>query len=170
MPTYVALLRGVSPENAPTPALKRCFEDAGFRNVKTVLASGNVIFDASATSPGALESKIEKALEKHLRRPFPTVVRKLDDLKKLIVSDPFKDHKINPEAKKVVTFLKHPPAAKIKLPFAADGVRILKLISREAFTVYIPHPKGPLFMRYLEKTFGKNITTRTWETVKKIAR
>jgi hypothetical protein len=29
--------------------------------------------------------------------------------------------------------------------------------------------KGPVFMTLIEKTFGKNVTTRTWETVAKCA-
>ena len=37
MPTYAAFLRGVSPLNAKMPELQKCFESAGFENVKTVL-------------------------------------------------------------------------------------------------------------------------------------
>ena len=35
---------------------------------------------------------------------------------------------------------------------------------------YLPNPKGPVFMTLIEKTFGKAVTTRTWETVTKVAR
>lgn len=48
MPRYVAFLRGVSPMNAKMPELKRALESAGFRNVTTVLASGNAAFDAGS--------------------------------------------------------------------------------------------------------------------------
>jgi len=41
---YAAFLRGVMPTNRKMPELKRCFEVAGFTEVKTVLASGNVVF------------------------------------------------------------------------------------------------------------------------------
>ena len=50
MPRYVAFLRGVSPMNCKMPELKRSFEDAGFSNVRTLLSSGNVAFDARASS------------------------------------------------------------------------------------------------------------------------
>lgn len=46
MTRYVAFLRGVSPQNAKMPALKACFEAAGFEHVRTILGSGNVAFDA----------------------------------------------------------------------------------------------------------------------------
>ena len=48
MPRYVAFLRGVSPMNAKMPELRRCFENAGFRDVRTLLSSGNVVFSTRA--------------------------------------------------------------------------------------------------------------------------
>ncbi len=42
MPRYAAFLRGVGPMNAKMPELKQVFEAAGFTDVKTILASGNV--------------------------------------------------------------------------------------------------------------------------------
>ena len=55
MPRYVAFLRGVSPVNAKMTDLKRCFEEAGFTDVRTVLSSGNVVFDSRSSSEAALE-------------------------------------------------------------------------------------------------------------------
>jgi hypothetical protein len=39
----------------------------------------------------------------------------------------------------------------------------------EVFSAYLPNPRGPLFMQLIERTFGKNVTTRTWDTVRKVA-
>ena len=41
---------------------------------------------------------------------------------------------------------------------------------REVFSAYVPSPKGPVFMALIEKALGKDVTTRTWETVGKVAR
>jgi uncharacterized protein (DUF1697 family) len=54
MPRYVAFLRGVSPMNAKNMELKRSFEGAGLTDVKTVLSSGNIVFNARAKSETAL--------------------------------------------------------------------------------------------------------------------
>lgn len=75
---YVALLRGVSPMNAKMAELKRCFEDKGFAEVKTVLASGNVIFTAPRTINHTLEAQIESAMRARLERSFLTIVRPID--------------------------------------------------------------------------------------------
>ena len=88
MPRYVALLRGVSPLNAKMPELKRCFEGAGFTHVKTVLASGNVVFDARSASVAALEQKIEAAMQTTLGRSFYTLLRSRDALSALVATDP----------------------------------------------------------------------------------
>ena len=75
MPRYVAFLRGVSPQNAKMPELKRCFEGAGFSDVRTLLSSGNVAFTSRTSSPEALERRAEKAIESELGRSFGTIVR-----------------------------------------------------------------------------------------------
>lgn len=169
MPRYVAFLRGVSPMNARMPELKSCFESAGFRNVKTVLSSGNVVFDAGAASEATLELKIEKAMAKELGRTFQTIVRKVDALRALLDADPFASARLPANAKRVVTFLREPPPKKLALPIELDGARILAVKGREAFTVYVPSERGPVFMTLIEKTFGAHVTTRTLDTVRRCA-
>jgi uncharacterized protein (DUF1697 family) len=170
MPRYAALLRGVSPINLTMPALKKCLESAGFSNVVTVLASGNVVFDARSTSTAALEKKVEAALEAATGREFWTVVRSIDALLELLGSDPYRGRHVPSGAKRVVTFLKHAPKPAPKLPVERDGAKIVCLKGSEAFSAYVSSPKGPVFMTLIEKTFGKAATTRTWDTVQKLTK
>src|SRR5207237_160672 len=55
-------------------------------------------------------------------------------------------------------------ASEIALERRAEGAML------EVFGAYLPSPKGPVFMALIEKTFGKDVTTRTWDTVGKVAR
>jgi uncharacterized protein (DUF1697 family) len=169
MPRYVALLRGVSPLNAKMPALKACFEGAGFTAVKTVLGSGNVVFDARAAAEATLERQAEAAMTAALGRSFYTIVRRADVLAKLLDSDPYAAFDVPPQAKRVVSFMRNPPTRPAMLPIESDGARVLTLLGREVFTAYEPSPNGPVFMTLIEKAFGKDVTTRTWETVRKCA-
>ena len=155
--------------NASMPALKRCFERAGFANVRTVLSSGNVVFDARAASERTLERKAEAAMAKALGRTFLTIVRPVDALQRLIDSDPYAGFRLPRNAKRVVTFLRERHKGRLQLPLETDGARILAVKHGEAFTAYVPNPRGPAFMRLIEKTFGSRVTTRTWDTVKKCA-
>ena len=51
-----------------------------------------------------------------------------------------------------------------------DTARILAMSETEAFSAYTRSTKGPVFMTLIEKTFGKEVTTRTWETITKAAK
>lgn len=170
MPRYAAFLRGVMPMNCKMPALKAAFEAAGFSDVKTVLGSGNVVFDARGTSEAAIQQQAEAAMHEQLGQAFLTIVRPVDQLRKLLATDPYKKFKVSPKAKRIVTFLRAQPAARIKLPVELYGARILAMKDGEIFSAYLPTPKGPVFMTLIEKTFGKELTTRTWDTVAKVAR
>jgi len=169
MPRYVALLRGVSPSNCKMPQLKECFQAAGFEDVRTLLSSGNVAFTTRDSSRTTLEQQAEQAMLALLGHAFPTIVRSSQHLQDLVASDPFAEFTLPPAAKRVVTFLRRPGSPSVELPLERDGARILKLAGSEVFTAYEPSPKGPVFMTLLERTFGKDITTRTLDTVKKCA-
>ena len=156
------------PTNCRMADLKKAFEAAGFTDVKTFLGSGNVAFDAPKTSNAALEKKAEAAIEKGLGRSFFTIVRSIDELRELIESDPFKGVRLKPGSKKIVTFLRNAPKA-VKLPLEQDGARLLRVEGNNLFTVYAPTPKGPVFMKLIESVAGKEQTTRTWDTINKVA-
>lgn len=170
MRRYAAFLRGVSPMNAKMPELKTCFEAAGFADVKTVLASGNVVFSARAATEAALERKAEAVMTKRLGRTFMTIVRPVEALHELLADDPYRGFRLAKGAKRIVTFLREKQKPKLSFPIAVDGARILCLKGTEVFSAYVPSPKAPAFMALIEKTFGTEVTTRTWGTVEKVAR
>jgi uncharacterized protein (DUF1697 family) len=169
MPRFVAFLRGVSPLNAQMPELRACFEAAGFSNVKTVLSSGNVVFDAAAASEPALQRRAEEAMATALGHAFYTVVRPCEHLKNLLAANTFAAHGIPVHAKRVVSFLREPQHPRVALPLAQDHASVFCMVGREVFTAYVPTAKGPVFMRLIERAFGTGVTTRTLDTVAKCA-
>lgn len=172
MPRYVALLRGVSPMNCKMPELQRSLEAAGFTDVKTLLSSGNVAFSTARPASGAtLRKRLEAAMEAGMGKSFETHVRASQHLQQLIEADPFAAFKLPAGAKRVVTFLREPlEASPVELPRTQGEACIWGLDGAEVFCSYVPEAKGPVFMQLLEKTFGKDITTRTWDTVAKCAK
>ncbi len=167
MPRYVAFLRGISPVNATMPELQRSFERAGFTNVRTILGTGNVAFDARTASDGSLERRAEAAMHEALGKTFYTIVRPIAQLQSLLTLDPWAPFAVPAHAKRIVSFLREPVTPRLPLPLVADGAQVLCVLGREVFTAYEPSPKGPVFMTLIEKAFGKDITTRTWDTVRK---
>jgi len=169
MPRYVAFLRGVSPLNARMSELQRSFEAAGFRRVRTVLGSGNVVFDAPQSAERTLELRAEAAMNASLGRSFHTIVRASSHLTALLALDPYTSHGIPSDAKRVVSFLREARAPRVALPLAQDGASVFLLAGREAFAAYVRTDKGPVFMQLIERAFGTDVTTRTLDTVAKCA-
>jgi uncharacterized protein (DUF1697 family) len=173
MPSYVALLRGIAPTDPKmkNSELKRVFESLGFENVKTVISSGNVIFESPDRSPRKLEDRIEVAMHEHLGKPCSTIVRsrkQIDDMTALDVFDAYDD---NPTARCNVTFLKQVPQRSQGLPEVGPGSQLLALRNQAVFSVVDSSAsKTPDLMSKLERAFGKQITTRTWKTVFRIAK
>lgn len=156
--------------NAKMPDLVRAFEAAGFEDVSTVIASGNVVFTARGTSASALERRAERAMEAELDRSFLTFVRPIDALRALLESDPYAAFDLRPGSKRVVTFLRE-PCASLEVPWEKDDTRLLRVTDREILSAYVPNPQvGGLFMRVIEGACGKDQTTRTWETIQKVVK
>ena len=65
MRSYVALLRGIAPTNPKmrNNRLREVFEDLGFSNVRTVISSGNVLFETDSSAVRALEMGAEVFLK-----------------------------------------------------------------------------------------------------------
>lgn len=156
--------------NAKMPELRMAFESCGFTEVRTLLSSGNVVFSARRASESSLQRKAEAAMKGRLGQAFLTIVRPVDMLRDLLASDPYGAYRLSASAKRIVTFLREEPKAEIALPIEQEGAHLLSLNGRELFSAYLPSPKGPIFMSLIERTFGKEVTTRTWDTVAKVAR
>lgn len=86
---YAALLRAINtpPRWVKMDRLRAVFEGLAFENVATVIASGNVVFDAEPDGP--IVADIEAALESELGFAVPTFLLTLDELLQIIDDQPF---------------------------------------------------------------------------------
>lgn len=112
MTRHVAFLRAINVGNRRVRGqrLVEVFEGLGHGTVDTFLASGNVVFDAEADDPRALERPAEEALEEALGWDVPTFVRTLGHLSSLAARGPFaRERSGDPEAAVHVLFLREPP-------------------------------------------------------------
>ena len=128
---------------------KAFFESLGFKNVATVIASGNIVFDSPLADTAKIETKIEKALPVQLGFSRAAIVRSKEELQRLVKKDPFKGIKDEKPNYLVVTFFK-------------DGKKELCTV------IDMTDGDTPNFMVDLERKHGKAITTRTWKTVGRI--
>lgn len=173
--TYVALLRGINVgghHKVPMADLRKEMETLGFRNVITLLNSGNVIFEATEQPPETMESNIASHLEVVFGFPIPILLREAGEILEFIEHDPFRGIEVTKDIRLYVTFLKQAPETDIALPWTSDdqSYRILDIRNRAIFSVLdVSVTKTPKGMDKLDKLFGNDITTRNWNTIHRIA-
>ena len=156
--------------NLKMPVLQAALEETGFSEVKTLLSSGNAVFSGRRATDVAIEKKVVSAIEANTGKKFGVIVRSIEELQALVDAEPYGPFRLPAGSKKVVTFLRAAPEKKLKLPPALDGAQIWTVRGRDALSSYVQNDKGPVFMTLIEKTFGKDVTTRTWDTVQKVIR
>lgn len=178
MTHYVAFLRGINVGGhalVKMADLKNAFVAMGFRNVRTLLASGNVLFESERTDAQAVAGEIAAGLKKAAKKDVGVIVRGRRDLEKLRSSDPFKGIAVTPSIRLYVTFLgagSKPHALAIPFSTPQGEFRILRTTAGEVFSVLdLAKGKGtPEAMNIIEKEFGSDVTTRNWNTVLKALR
>jgi uncharacterized protein (DUF1697 family) len=166
--TYVAFLRGIGGTDTKIrmQVLKAAFEGLGFRNVRTVIASGNVIFEAAAASEKDLERTIEKALPDAIGFGADTIIYTFDELQRLAKSSLARDMKVTAQTRPFVTFLKETPKSIPKL--SGKGFKLVGSQGRAVFSLVDLSSVAPHLMNALDREFDKKTTTRSWMTIEKI--
>ncbi|MEE6286723.1 DUF1697 domain-containing protein [Georgenia sp. MJ173] len=177
MTRYAALLRGIAPSNPSmtNDKLRGVFEGLGFDDVGSVLASGNIVFRTAATAAPVLERRVQEALSAELGIPGGTIIRSHAELRALLDSDPFPGLTHGRGTYLTATFLKDGAPAPERLPEQPDPLTRVVGYDQGArvFLTVIDNSepgKTPSFMAWLDKTYGKDITTRTWLTVQRIVK
>jgi uncharacterized protein (DUF1697 family) len=170
---YIALLRGINVGGnklIKMEALAAAFTAAGFRKVKTYIASGNVIFETRATDRKALTKKIEKMLTAEFGHEIAVAVFTLDELQELTATDPFAGIKPSKDVMMCVTLFNQSVPKNLPLESKTERLEIVAMHDRAAFIVARRKPTGWFGYpnNWIEKEFGVTGTTRNWSSLQKI--
>lgn len=174
MRRWAALLKGVNVggnRKLPMAELKAFIEGLGFTDVKTLLASGNVVFSASETDAARLEAAIEKAAAEAIGLTTDFLLRDAAELDAIIAANPFPDAARDHPNHLLVVFHREPfPAALAeRVAEVHDGPERLRAVGRE---LYIDYPDdighSTLHRPMAKLKFPKLATARNWNTVGKL--
>jgi uncharacterized protein (DUF1697 family) len=171
---YVAFLRAVNVGGRGVVKMtdvRAAFEAAGCRNVQTFIASGNVVFDAPATLPVALRTRIAAAMTALLSAEPAILYRTVDELEALIASDPFDGTTEHGTLKLYVALMSKPPAPRPKLPFSdvKELVDVVAIRGCDAMLLSRRKPNGMFgFPNAWVESLNVVATTRNWNTIVKV--
>jgi uncharacterized protein (DUF1697 family) len=173
MSRHVAFLRGVNlgKRQVNSAELKAVFEALGFSGVRTVIASGNVIFETTAAA--GLQRKIEAALEQRFGFTIRVVLRTDEELTAMLTLEPFAAVPEGADAKFFVLLLAEPLVPRPDLRSTAGDTEILRIDPREIYLVGHRRSNG----RYsegcdeIETQLPERllVTMRNWNTIRRCA-
>jgi uncharacterized protein (DUF1697 family) len=173
--THVAFLRALNVGGKGVVKMadvKAAFERAGCRDVRTFIASGNVLFTPTGSVP-AQQRKIVAAMRELMGAKTDICFRTLADIDALIAADPFGDHASDERAKLYVAFLDRAPSTMPPLPHVdvKEACEIIGMTGRDVFIVSRPKPKGLAygFPTFFVERLGCVCTARNWNTVVRLA-
>jgi uncharacterized protein (DUF1697 family) len=164
MTTYAALLRAVNVGGTgklPMSELRAMCESVGFSNVRTYIASGNVVFE-SKLSEKSVKAKLERALETYAGRPVGVLVRTGAELAVVLAKNPFSSAAPN---RTVAIFLDAPPPADLLDSVSGQQTEEIALGTRE---IYV-HYKDGIARSKLKIPAAGTGTARNMNTVAKLA-
>jgi uncharacterized protein (DUF1697 family) len=167
MARLVALLRGInlgSKRRVAMADLRALLEELGYEDVRTVLASGNIVFTGAKAKA---RERLEAALAERFGMDIDVVVRTMAELQAVVADDPFSGEVDNP-TRYFVVFCDGKPRVEhlADEDFAPDRFAVGK------HEVYAWCPDGMQNSR-LMKALGKpglagTATARNWATVNKL--
>jgi len=177
MPVFrqVALLRGINVGGHNQIAmadLRSLFESLGFSSVKSLLQSGNVVFESERLKRQAVERLLEVETAKRLGVSVDYLVRSAKELQTIIANNPFEQEAKRDASHLVVVFLRTAPRAPETkaLEEAIQGREIIRADGKQLYAVY---PDGigrsKLTNTLIEKKLGVRGTARNWNTILKLA-
>jgi len=172
MKRHVALLRGINVGKAKRIAmadLRALMEALGHANVRTLLNSGNAVFDARAGTPAAHAKKLRAAILERTGVDCEVVVKTADEIAATIDEHPLRRH-ADDDARLLVTFTQEPGTlAELKPLEAGDWAPEAFAVGRHAAWTWCAN--GIIESRVLKavnKTLGERGTSRNWATLCKL--
>ena len=172
MHQYIAFLRGINGGLTLKMAdLRQLFERLGFTNIKTILATGNVIFDASQSNRMKIAGKIERAIASAYGYETVAILYTKDELGDLLEADPFHDIARSTKSSLQVSFTRGRSG---RLPFDTPydvpqkGYKVLGMIDGAVNSVIdLSGATRPNLLAVLDRAFNKKVTTRNWKTIER---
>jgi len=173
MTNYAAFLRGVNVGgvNLKMAELATALAGAGFTNVRTVLASGNVLLESSAGA-AAVRKKAEATLRERFGYDAWVLVYDIETVRAVVDAYPFEREVDGYQS--YVTFVADATVLN-ELAALGEGAGPKERISRGKGVVYWQVPKGSTLDSTIGKTMGKpryksSTTTRNLRTLAKVLR
>lgn len=174
METYIALLFSIGiagNQRLKMADWRAMLEDLGLQNPRTLIATGNAVFECHTTHVRALELKLEDAFEQRFGRRVDTIVHPASFYRRLVQENPFPKEAKADGSRVIVRIMREPLKNGVMSalsPYLTQGERV-KIIRGHAWVHFKHEPNRSGLLRVLaSKRLGIG-TMRNWNTVRRLS-
>lgn len=174
MSTYVALLYSIvidKNRRVLMADLRDIAEQLGCKNVRTLVATGNLVLEAGDQPVGALETALEKAFADFHGKHVDIIVRTADQWRTLVAGNPFPDESAENPDQVVVRIMRAPAADKVVelfKPYQTQGEKV-RIVGRDLWIAFAGRPSESKLLGLISpRRMGGIGTARNWNTVRRL--
>ena len=174
MPIIISLLRGINVggnKKIKMADLRDLYTSLGFQNTKTVLQSGNAVFETDLTDMAVIKQTISDAIQTTFGFDVQIILRTPNQLEAIVANHPFTDEQLNDPAKISIVYLDSIPDDEA-LDDLRDSNTGREEINSKGQQLYLFYPDGKgsskLDNGRIERKLKVKATARNWNTTQKI--
>jgi uncharacterized protein (DUF1697 family) len=172
MPTYVALLHSITIGEGRRLVMsdwRAMMETIGLRNPRTLIATGNALFDSEEATTRQLEKRLEAGFAQSFGRHVDTIVKTAAHWRRLTAGNPFPDEAERDSTQVAVRVMRKPldrAALEALMPYAIQGER-LEIANGHLWICFEQEPARSRLPALTTRRFGAG-TFRNWSTVRRL--
>jgi uncharacterized protein (DUF1697 family) len=172
MSECVALIRGINVGRGKRVAmadLRDMLVGLGYTNVRTLLNSGNVLFQSKRPNVAKIAASIEAAINGACGFSAAVTVITAQELDRIVDENPLL-HVVDDNARHLVAFVTHPKHLEILRPMLEEAwaPNALGITERAAYLWCATGILDSKLLQAFSRRAGATVTTRNWATVLKL--
>jgi len=173
MTSYVALLYSIGIGGGRRLVMsdwRSMMESIGLKNPRTLIATGNAVFQSRGATIRELENRLESAFEQSFGRHVDTIVRTAASWQRLVAGNPFPQESSRDGSSVVVRLMREPldeRAGDGLESYASQGERLM-LINGDLWIHFAQEPNRSRLFGFLTSERMGVGTIRNWNTVRRL--
>ena len=172
MTTCIALIRGINVGRGNRVAmsdLRNLMIELGHTHVRTLLNSGNIVFQSKRPSVARIASAIEGAITAHCGFSAAVTAITAQELNRIVHENPLL-RVVDDHARHLVAFVTHPKDLEVLRPMLEESWKpdALAITERAAYLWCSTGILDSRLVKAFSRKAGATATTRNWATVLKL--
>ena len=174
MPLYISFIRGINVgghKKVKMADLRALYLDSGFRDPRTILQSGNVMFKADSADLADVSARIEAGIKQRFGFEARALLRTPADFRAALADHPFTAEQLERGNHAMINFLSGAPSERAVAALVENNPG-REAIAAKGQALYVFYTDGvarsKLDGKRIETTLGLVASARNWNTCQRL--